>query len=311
MRRKTPLRICPICGKEHTKRRSRCCCIEHSKELSRRNHIRKQVVEKICPKCGKTHTKLGIYCSRHCANGHIVSDQTKQKISNSINAYILHKKPNYIHHNKYPHICLFCGYDFLGTKQQKYCSKQCGLDANKQTRLDSLKKGLQILKNRGNLGGYREGSGRSKSGYYKGIYCGSTYELAWMIYQLDNNKNFSRFEGVLEWNGVKYIPDFIQEGNIVEIKGYERDNSVARKTAVANHFGYKVIVLRKNDLEKEFEWVKSHYHYHDMEELYDGYKPKYEYVCAYCKKPFTRNKKLKSQNGCCSRKCAGLLVSKR
>lgn len=27
------------------------------------------------------------------------------------------------------------------------------------------------------IGGYRKGSGRSKHGYYKGIYCGSTYEL--------------------------------------------------------------------------------------------------------------------------------------
>ena len=42
-------------------------------------------------------------------------------------------------------------------------------------------------------GGYRPGSGRAKTGYYKGIYCGSTYELAWVIYQIDNNKDFSRF----------------------------------------------------------------------------------------------------------------------
>ena len=45
------------------------------------------------------------------------------------------------------------------------------------------------------LGGYREGSGRSKSGYYNGIYCGSTYELCWVIYALDTQVKFDRFKG--------------------------------------------------------------------------------------------------------------------
>jgi hypothetical protein len=51
-------------------------------------------------------------------------------------------------------------------------------------------------------GGYRIGSGRSKSGYYKGIYCGSTYELCWAIHALDHNIKFSRFDKKLEKDGV-------------------------------------------------------------------------------------------------------------
>ena len=35
-------------------------------------------------------------------------------------------------------------------------------------------------------GGYRRGSGRGKSGWYKNYWCDSTYELCWLIYQLDN-----------------------------------------------------------------------------------------------------------------------------
>ena len=69
------------------------------------------------------------------------------------------------------------------------------------------------------LGGYREGSGRSKSGYYKGIFCASTYELAWVVYRIDNQLPVERFKGYLEdeVSNLKYYPDFFVDGSIVEI----------------------------------------------------------------------------------------------
>lgn len=156
-------------------------------------------------------------------------------------------------------------------------------------------------------GGYREGSGRSKSGYYKGVYCGSTYELCWVIYQLDHNIKFSRFPGKLELNGVKYYPDFLlNDGKtIVETKGYEAQESVDKKTRVAESFGYKVNVLRKNDLQKEFNWVKQNYQYKEVFELYDGYKPKYDLLCTECANIFGRDGKPKTEKIFCSRSCAG------
>jgi len=110
-------------------------------------------------------------------------------------------------------------------------------------------------------GGYREGSGRSKSGYYKGIYCGSTYELCWVIYNLDHRLEFTRFPGKLENNGVVYFPDFLLSDNktIVETKGYESQESVDKKTKVAEFFGYTVILLRKDDLQYAFEHVRKTY----------------------------------------------------
>ena len=39
-------------------------------------------------------------------------------------------------------------------------------------------------------GGKRHGSGRGKKGWYKGYYCDSTWELAWVIYQLDHGVKF-------------------------------------------------------------------------------------------------------------------------
>ena len=85
------------------------------------------------------------------------------------------------------------------------------------------------------MGGYREGSGRSKSGYYKGIYCGSTYELCWVIYSLDHNIQFNRFPGMIEENGLKYYPDFLLDDGktIIETKGYEDQSSVEKKNKIS------------------------------------------------------------------------------
>lgn len=309
---KTRIKICPICGAEHTKRKAKCCCVEHSKLLSIQisKARAKPKPEKICPKCGKHHTGVGRFCSRHCANGHIVSEETKRKISLGIHKYVLEHNPNYVHPKEHKHVCKHCGSEFLGRKHQQYCSRECARTGNIQRAIDALKRGLQTLKEQGKIGGYREGSGRSKSGYYKGVYCGSTYELVWLIYQMDHGKDFKRFEGVLEWNGVKYIPDFLQDGKIIELKGYWQEK-VDQKCEVARHFGYDIEVLYRKDLEKEFDWVKQHYTYHDLEELYDDYAPKYTYVCSYCGKEFTTNKRIRTETTLCSRTCAGKLAAKR
>lgn len=156
-------------------------------------------------------------------------------------------------------------------------------------------------------GGYREGSGRSKSGYYKGIYCGSTYELCWVIYNLDHRLEFTRFPGKLENNGVVYFPDFLLSDNktIVETKGYESQDSVDKKTKVAEFFGYTVILLRKDDLQYAFDHVRKTYNTVNFYSLYDGYKPKYEYICKNCLLGFQRDKEITTEVKFCSRVCSG------
>jgi hypothetical protein len=157
------------------------------------------------------------------------------------------------------------------------------------------------------MGGYRKGSGRSKPGYYKGIYCGSTYELCWVIYSLDHNVEFSRFDGCLEKDGVKYFPDFLlgDGKTIIETKGYESNESVDRKTQVAESYGYTVRILRKTDLESEFQYVEQTYKTKKFYELYDGYKPKYRHECDCCTKEFETDRKIKTHEKFCSRQCAG------
>ena len=158
------------------------------------------------------------------------------------------------------------------------------------------------------IGGYRPGSGRSKSGYYKGIYCGSTYELCWLIHALDNGIKFTRFERVLTDGDIKYIPDFILDDSttIIELKGYEAQESVDRKTKLAEKLGYKVIVLRKTDLQPIFEHVEKKFGTKKFHTLYDGYKPEYEYKCSQCDVKILRDKKSKKSVVFCSRKCSML-----
>jgi len=73
-------------------------------------------------------------------------------------------------------------------------------------------------------GGYRKGSGRGKKGKYKGIWCDSSWELAWVIYHIDHNISFERntekFEYVFNNDKHYYLPDFKIGEEFIEIKGY-------------------------------------------------------------------------------------------
>lgn len=170
---------------------------------------------------------------------------------------------------------------------RKYCSREC-------ERLDRKGKG----------GGYREGSGRSKSGYYKGIYCGSTYELVYVIYRLDHNLCVKRFDGYIKNDKICYYPDFIEGNLITEIKGYYTQ-LVDEKSKLAKENGYDIQVLYKKDLIYAFNWAKENYQYKVLTDLYDNYKPRYKYICDYCKKEFYSEKKKKTEHVFCSRTCCG------
>lgn len=181
--------------------------------------------------------------------------------------------------------CLHCKNIFNSyKKEQKYCSTACAYTSP-------------------DLGGLREGSGRAKTGYCEGIYCGSTYELAWVIYHLDNDIPFERCTRVFNYDGKKYYPDFIQANNIIEIKGYWTEEVEKKKLAVINA-GYNIQLLYKEDLKYCFDWVKDNYGV-PIETLFDGYTPKYHYLCYHCGNAFTTNKKRTANTTYCSRKCSG------
>lgn len=110
----------------------------------------------------------------------------------------------------------------------------------------------------GNTGGYRQNSGRGKKGWYRGIWCSSSWELAFLIYNLDHNIPIKRCKEVrkyeLDGKIKRYYPDFEVEGIIVEIKGFNT------KQWEAKHIGNPdVKVLFETDMEPYLQYVKTHY----------------------------------------------------
>lgn len=234
------------------------------------------IIKQVCPKCGKEF-ELTIsqtlynkgqyrkYCSRSCANSRQFTNESRKKKSDSIKAYYSHKNNDLTYYGNELAIyeCKNCGKNFTthdsrDTRGRKYCSNKC--------REEWLKINLYSK-----LGGCRDGSGRSKSGWYKGIYCSSTWELAFLIYHLDHNLPIKRctFYRTYEYNGVthKYYPDFITNEGIIEIKGFRTKQWEAKQRANPD-----IITLYKEDMQKYIDYVKLKYTC-VLEELYDDSKP--------------------------------------
>ena len=116
-------------------------------------------------------------------------------------------------------------------------------------------------------GGYRKGSGRGKQGRYQGIWCDSSWELAYLVYCLDHGvsieRNQERFEYHYGDSVHKYIPDFKVEGSYVEIKGYETDKDLAKYAAVPD-----LTVIKAPEIYQYIEYVVSIYGENFLE-LYD------------------------------------------
>lgn len=111
---------------------------------------------------------------------------------------------------------------------------------------EETKKKISANKN-GKMGGYRKGSGRGKKGLYKGYWCDSSWELAFVIYNLEHDisfkRNTQRFEYEFDRKKLHYIPDFIMEdGTYVEIKNYATEKTDAKH----NQFPHNLNVIIGN-----------------------------------------------------------------
>jgi hypothetical protein len=119
-------------------------------------------------------------------------------------------------------------------------------------------------------GGYKPGSGIGKKGWYKGYWCDSSWELAYVIYCLEHNicivRNLEHREYM--WNNkvTHYIPDFIVQGELQEIKGYSSPQWEAKLEANPD-----VKVLYGPDLVHVFKYVKGKYG-KDFIKLYEPVK---------------------------------------
>ncbi len=108
-------------------------------------------------------------------------------------------------------------------------------------------------------GGFRMRSGRGKKGWYKGYYCSSSWELAWVIYSLEHGVHFTRnTEGFeYEFNGKKkkYYPDFITRDSYVEIKGYDSPQWESKK----KQFTHSLKIIDKKEITQYIDYVIGKY----------------------------------------------------
>ena len=319
---------CLVCGKEHdgsygSGRFCSASCASKYGSYKRLERAGKLLINKeekrICPKCGKEfiadlqkerkNKHKNIYCSRSCANGHVVSEEHRQKVrkatlqnnmKNFKDDYLFEtdKKGNV--HRVFKQTCCICGKEFIAKRAKVItCSKSC---ASKQAFLTRKEQGGYMG------GGYRKGSGNGKAGWYKGVACQSSYELAWVVYNIDHNIPFKKckqiFTYIEDGKEHKYYPDFeLANGTIIEIKGYYRENVALKEAAVRNE-DIPYIILYKKDLKYCFDYIEEEYGLSkdNIILLYDECKGFVTKTCKVCGKEFkTRDK----NRTVCSRSCNG------
>lgn len=251
-----------------------------------------------CIKCNEEHNGKygsGKYCSRQCANSRSwsKSDKDKKSISAINSPLVLKANQNKRIGCTTEKLCPICSSKFIVPNSEItkiFCSRECyNLDVNFKFKKKSP-------------GGYRAGSGRSKSGWYKNIWCDSSWELAWVIYQLDHkiyfNRNHKGFDYIFNNNKHKYYPDFKTKDSFIEIKGRLTDKDKHK----INQFPSKLKVLFRRDLKNVFNYVIKKYG-GDFIKLYENNPHKIRNnKCEICNKP--------AKNKYCSRKCTGIAVGK-
>ena len=130
------------------------------------------------------------------------------------------------------------------------------------------KKISETMSKNPNAGGYRKGSGRGKQGWYKGIYCDSSWELAFVYYHLENNLKIERCKETRKYiyNGKehKYLPDFITKDGIFEIKGFSTKQSKEKSKQNSD-----IKVLYYEDVKPYLEFVENRFGKKFYEKLYE------------------------------------------
>lgn len=144
-------------------------------------------------------------------------------------------------------------------------------NATKNVRTYEVKKStrelLSQLAKKNNFGGYTENGGKGKKGRYAGIWCHSSWELAFVLYHVDNGIKIEKckeyrtynFEGKIR----KYYPDFVINGKIYEIKGWKTKQWDAKMRENPD-----VIVLYRDDIKPFLEYAINKYG-KDFVELYE------------------------------------------
>lgn len=128
-------------------------------------------------------------------------------------------------------------------------------DALSETDKESARNNMR--KNR--IGGYIKGSGFGKSGRYGGVWCDSSWELAYLLYHLDHDipieRNREKFTYTFEGKTHKYTPDFVVGGELIEIKGVVNPRALAK----IHQCTREVILITKTEISPYLEYATTKY----------------------------------------------------
>lgn len=268
--------------------------IEDSNNTTIKNYNENSKLCKLCNNALSYEKRQNIFCNHTCSAKYYnvgrppMSEETKEKLSISLKNSQMAKEKTLQRKNRtqrFKLICKFCQKEFDVTPSEKsrvYCSHACYLS-------DENKKGGQ--------GGCRKGSGRGKHGWYKNYWCDSSYELSFVIYNLDHNIRFERnkigFDYVYNNENYKFYPDFIVDGKYIEIKGYFNDKQLEK----IKQFPHNLDVIDKVKIKPYLTYAIEKYGQNFIE-LYEGnpHNEKHN-TCGICNLP--------CKNKFCSRSCGG------
>jgi hypothetical protein len=220
-----------------------------------------------CEKCSQTYaSKRGLSIHRKFCDGTIPKPK-----------WTCHKCNHYVHSQRERHVEICDG---LGPGAHKRSARNGrGHDWNKglkiseetkekiacalrgkpwktkdpDTEINRRKKISEKMKNNPNAGGYREGSGVGKGGWYDSeiagrVYLDSSFEKrvaqCFDKHQLRWERNKEKFP--YEYNGKShyYTPDFVVNGMFVEVKGWISDKDLAKW----KHFPFNLNILTEVEI---------------------------------------------------------------
>jgi len=257
--------------------------IEKYKKLySGKEKVERRILKQNCPKCGNEFevkitdsefkkNRYKKFCSRICANSHIVNNELKTKISKSCKNSekvkqanrvltkgrlegVFYQKIKTAKENKVDikFTCLYCGEEGIDIKYNK----------NRKYHTECWKKAS---------GGIRKGSSRGKCGWYKGYWCDSSYELAYLIYNLEHDieieRNKKGFEYFYKDEKHIFYPDFKVNSKLVEIKNYRSELTDAKLKSVNEN----ITIYYKDTIKPYLNYAISKYGKNFIEIYEKGY----------------------------------------
>lgn len=210
-----------------------------------------------CENCSVQHDGKygsGRFCSKKCSSSFSSNknkDLKNKKISDSLKGKYTGLDNSTYKSDRFKRQkiekCPICQSEFNKSYSKIYCSRVCYLS---DTEFNFRKKVS---------GGYRKGSGIGKKGWYKGYWCDSSWELAFTIYNLENNIVFERNKRGYYYlfnNKIhKYYPDYKVGDTIVEIKGYETPKDKEKYKSINT----ELKILYRKDIKHIIEYVINKY----------------------------------------------------